>query len=71
MGTFKLQMKEGIEGQIRAQRQDDFVDEPDYSGKFPSQVPNYKGHSNKIMSRILRIWNGQSPENHLEFPQMC
>jgi hypothetical protein len=71
MGTFKLQMKEGIEGQIGAQRQDDFVDKPDYSGKFPSQVPNYKGHKNKIMSKILRIWNGQSPENHLEFPPRC
>ncbi len=48
MGTFKLQMKEGIEGQIGAQRQDDFVDKPDYSGKFPSQVPNYKGHNKSI-----------------------
>ncbi len=64
MGTFKLQMKQGLEGQIRAQRQGDFVDKPHYSGKFPSQVPNYKGHNKSIVQQN----HLQNPEN-LEWPE--
>jgi hypothetical protein len=38
MGTFKLQMKQGLEGQIRAQRQGDFILRIPFQQTIHSQI---------------------------------